>query len=154
MLAMGAALALLACNPPGATTASHQPASLSRSDAEQLMLRADDLRRLAFEFPGPTTLSDAFGGPALVRLQAQSQSFGRRGIREEERSSSRDIVFWDPIANEGVLQVVATRRLVTRDQPNPPWSATVRQWWSRLQIVEGTWKVVEQEDLPPDRWRH
>ena len=94
------------------------------------------------------------GGPALVRLQAQSQSFGRRGIREEERSSSRDIVFWDPIANEGVLQVVATRRLVTRDQPNPPWSATVRQWWSRLQIVEGTWKVVEQEDLPPDRWRH
>ena len=152
-LAIGAVFALLACSSPGATTASHQPASLSRGDAEQLLLRADDLRRLAFEFPGPTTLSDAFGGPALVRLQAQSQSFGRRGIREEERSSSRDIVFWDPVAHEAVLQVVAERRLVTPDQPNAPWSATVRQWWARLQNLNGSWMIVEQDDLPLDRWR-
>jgi len=153
ILAMGAALALLACNPPGATPVIHQAASLSRSDAEQLMLRADDARRLAFEFPGTTTLSDAFGSSTLQRLQAQSQSLALRGMREEERSSSRDLVFWDPVTYEAVLQVVAERRLVTPDQPNPGWSATVRQWWARLENLDGVWKVVDQEDLPPDRWR-
>ncbi len=153
MLAVGAAIALLACTPPGPTTPAHQAASLNRRDAEQLMLRADDARRLAFEFPGTTKLSEAFGRSALERLQAQSQSLALRGMREEERSSSRDIVFWDPVAYEAVLQVVAERRLVSPDQPSPFWSATVRQWWARLQYVAGSWKVVEAEDLPPDRWR-
>lgn len=74
-------------------------------------------------------------------------------MREEERSSSRELVFWDPVAYEAVLQVVAEHRLVSRDQPNPGWSATVRQWWARLENVDGVWKVVDQEDLPPDRWR-
>ena len=151
VLAAGAAFALLACT--GANPQQHQAPSLNRSDAGQLVLRADDLRRLAFEFPGTTTLSDAFGGPALQRIQAQSQSLGLRGAREEERSSSRDIAFWDPIACEAVLQVVGMRRLVTPDQPDPPWSATVRQWWARLRNIGGSWKVVEQQDLPPDRWR-
>ena len=150
---MGAAFALLACNPPGPTSATQQPARLSGADAEQLMLRADDARRLAFEFPGNTTLSDSFGRSALQRLQAQSQSLGLRGMREEERSSSRDIVFWDPVAHEAVLQVVAERRLVTPDQPDPSWSATVRQWWARLQNLNGSWMIVEQDDLPLDRWR-
>jgi hypothetical protein len=153
VLAMGAAFVLLACDPPGATAAIHQAASLSRSDAEQVMLRADELRRLAFEFPDTTNLSEAFGRSALHRLQAQSRSLGMRGMHEEERSPSRDLVFWDPVAQEAVLQIVAERRLVTRDQPNSPWSATVRQWWARLQNVEGSWKVVDEEDLPPDRWR-
>lgn len=151
ILATGVAFVLLACT--GTTTAIHQPPSLSRSDAEQLVLRADDVRRNAFEFPGTATLSDAFGRSALLRLQAQSRSLALRGIHEEERSSSRDFVFWDPVAYEAVLQVVAKRRLVTQDQPNPPWSATARQWWARIQNVDGSWKVVEQEDLPPDRWR-
>jgi len=154
LLAMGAAFAFLACNAPAGTSAAHRPPSLSRSEAEQLMLRADDVRRLAFELPGPTSLSGVFGGSALQRLQAQTQSLGLRGMREEERSSSRDLVFWDPAAREAVLQVVAERRLVTPDLPNPPWSGTVRQWWARLQNVAGSWKLVEQQDLPPDRWRH
>ena len=118
------------------------------------MLRADDVRRLAFELPGPTSLSGVFGGSALQRLQAQIQSLGLRGVREEERTSSREMVFWDPVASEAVLQVVAERRLVTPDLPNPPWSATVLQWWARLQNVAGSWEVVEQQDLPPDLWRH
>src|SRR5438445_5857734 len=104
VLAMGAGLALLACT--GANSAEHRAPSLTRSDAGQLVLRADDLRRLAFEFPGTTILSDAFGGVALQRIQAQSHALGLRGVREEERSSSRDIAFWDPIAGEVVLQVV------------------------------------------------
>jgi len=152
MLAMAAAFALVACHPAGTTPAT-QASSLSRIDAEQVMLRADDLMRLAFEFPDTTHLSEAFGRSALQRLQAQSHSLGMRGMREEERSPSRDLVFWDPVAQEAVLEVVAERRLVTRDQPNPPWSATVRQWWARLQNIEGSWKVVDEEDLPPDRWR-
>jgi hypothetical protein len=153
MLAAGAALALLACNPAGPPSPSRQPAGLSRADAEQLMVRADEARRLAFESAGSATLSAVFGLSALQRLLAQSQNFGNRGMREEERASSRQLVFWDPVALEAVLQVVAERRLVTPDQPNPAWSATVRQWWARLQKVDGTWKVVDEEDLPPDRWR-
>jgi hypothetical protein len=153
IVAMAAALALLACTPPRASTAMHPSGGLSRSDAEHLMLRADDVMRLAFEFPGTTTLSGTFGRSALERLQAQSQSLSLRGMREEQHTSSRELVFWDPVGQEAVLQVVAEIRLVTRDQLNPPWSATIRQWWARLQNVDGSWKVVEQEDLPPDRWR-
>jgi hypothetical protein len=153
LLAIGAAFACLACNAPAGTTAAHHPPSLSRSDAEQLMLKADDVRRLAFELPGTTSLSGVFGGSALQRLQVQTQSLGLRGMREEERSSSRDLVFWDPVADEAVLQVVSERRLVSADQPNPAWSATVRQWWARLQKVGDRWLVVDEEDLPPDHWR-
>jgi hypothetical protein len=127
--------------------------SLSRADAEQLMLRADDVRRLAFKSPRGADLSDVFGRSALQRLQAQSQGLGQRGMSQQERSWSRDLVFWDPVAGEAVLQVAAETRFVTRDQPNPPWSATVRQWWARLQFIDGSWKVVDQQDLPPDRWR-
>lgn len=60
---------------------------------------------------------------------------------------------WDPHADEAVLQVVAQRRIVTSDQPDPAWAATVRQWWARLQHADGSWWVVEQQDLSPDRWR-
>ena len=76
-----------------------------------------------------------------------------QGMSEEERSSSRELVFWDPLAGEAVLQVVAERRLVSPDQPNPPWSSTAGQWWARLQNVGGSWLVVDDQDLPPDRWR-
>jgi hypothetical protein len=118
------------------------------------MLRADELRRLAFEFPGNANLAHAFGGSALRKLEAQSESFSRRGLREEERSQTRALVFWDPVAAEAVLQVVAETRLVSHDQPNPAWTRTLRQWWARLQVMNGDWRVVDQENLPPDRWRH
>jgi len=155
IIALGVGLLVwVACAPHSASPLHSQTATLTRSDAEHLMLRADDVRRFAFELPGTTSLSGIFGGSALQRLQAETQSLGLRGMREEERSSSRDLVFWDPVAHEAVLQVVAERRLVTPDLPNPPWSGTVRQWWARLQNVGGSWKVVEQQDLPPDRWRH
>ena len=113
---------------------------------------ADNLMRLDFASPGSANLAGAFSGTALTTLEAQSQSLGLRGTREEERGVVRDLVFWDPVADEAVLQVVAETRLVTRDEPNPAWSSTARQWWARLQNVGGSWRVVEQEDLPPDRW--
>ncbi len=117
------------------------------------MVRADELRREAFEVSASAALSKAFSGSALRTLESQSQNLAIRHLRVEERIESRVLVFWDPLADEAVLQVITEQRAVSTDDPNPPWSGTVRQWWARLQSVAGSWKVVEQEDLPPDRWR-
>jgi hypothetical protein len=152
ILALGTALLMVACSAHVAATTRPSPPTLSRDEAEHLILRADDLRRQAFEFPG-TALPNAFAGSALTMLEEQSQNLGRRGLREDERNLSRELVSWDSISAEGVLQVAAERRLLSPDQLSPPWSATVQQWWVRLQFVKGNWKVVDQEDLPPDQWR-
>jgi hypothetical protein len=152
ILALGTALLMAACSAHVAATTRPSPPTLSRDEAEQLILRADDLRRQAFEFPG-TALPNAFAGSALKMLEEQSQNLGRRGLREDERNVSRELVSWVSISAEGVLQVAAERRLVSPDQLSPPWSATVRQWWVRLQFVKDNWKVVDQQDLPPDQWR-
>ncbi len=153
VLAMVAALLICSCSTNGATTLRRQPPPLSRSGAEQLMLRADDIKRLTLDGRRTARLTDAFRGRALQMLEAQAQSFKGRALRMEELDSARTLVFWDPHADEAVLQVVAQRRLVTSDQPNPAWAATVRQWWARLQYADGSWWVVEQQDLSPDRWR-
>ncbi|MDQ6722608.1 MAG: hypothetical protein M3003_17700 [Candidatus Dormibacteraeota bacterium] len=153
VLAMVAALLICSCSTNGATTLRRQPPPFSRSDAEQLMLRADDIKRLTLDGGWTARLTDAFRGRALQMLAAQAQSFKGRALRMEELDSARTLVFWDPHADEAVLQVVAQRRLVTSDQPNPAWAATVRQWWARLQYADGSWWVVEQQDLSPDRWR-
>jgi hypothetical protein len=150
--AFAAVLLTVAC--AGATTQELPfPPRLSRVQAEQVMLRADDLRRAALESPGSVSLSDAFGGPALSRLTAQSQTLRLRQARMEERTSSRELVFWDPLAREAVLQVAAERRIVTADDPHAGWSSTVLQWWARLQRVGDSWVVVDDQELPPDRWR-
>ena len=131
---------MIACSAHVAATTRPSPPTLVQVEAELVILRADDLRRQAFEFPG-TALPNAFAGSALKMLEEQSQSLGRRGLREDERNISRELVSWDAISAEGVLQVVADRRLVSPDQLSPPWSATVRQWLVRLQFVKGSWKV-------------
>jgi hypothetical protein len=123
---------------------------LSRSDAERLMLRADDIK---LSSAATARLADVFRGRALHVLEAQAQSLDRRGLRMEERNPARTLVFWDPRGSEAVLQVIAQRRIASRDDPNPGWVATVRQWWARLQFADGSWWIVDQEDLTPDRWR-
>jgi hypothetical protein len=153
VLAMGAALLICSCSTNGATTLRRQPPPLSSSGAEQLMLRADDIKRLTLDGGRTAGLTDAFRGRALQMLEAQAQSFKGRALRMEELDSARALVFWDPRADEAVLQVVADRRLVTSDQPNPAWAASVRQWWARLQYSDSSWWVVDQEELTPDRWR-
>jgi hypothetical protein len=155
LISLGVVLFMAACSTHVATTTGPtlEPPNLSRAQVEELMLRADDLRRLALDFPGTANLSSAFDGLALQRLRDQSQSLSTRGIRRQEQPSSRNLVFWDPLAHEAVLQVVAEQRSVSADEPNPAWSSTVRQWWARLHYVGGGWMVVEEEDLPPDRWR-
>ena len=114
------------------------------------MLRAEDIKRSS---AGQAGLAGVFRGRALQLLGAQAESLERRGIRVEERNASRTLVFWDARAAEAVLEVIVQRRIVSRDDPNPGWIATVRQWWARLQFAYGGWWIVDQQDLTPDRWR-
>ena len=153
ILAVGVALVICACSSAGARTANHRPPELSRSGAELLMLRADDVKRAALEADRTARLADAFRGHALQVVEAQAQGMESRGLSVEERNSARTFVSWDPRADEAVLQIAAQSRLVTPDQPNPAWTVTVRQWWARLQYADGAWWVVEQVDLSPDQWR-
>jgi hypothetical protein len=150
-VAIGAALLICSCSADAAKTPNHVAPLLTRAGAEQLMLRADDTKRLAGG--GTADLTDAFRGRALQVLEAQALSLDRRGIRVEERNTVRTLAFWDQRALEAVLQVVTQRRLVTPDDPKPGWAATVRQWWARLQFADGGWWIVDQQDLTPDRWR-
>ena len=150
-MAIGAALLICTCSADGAKTPTQLPPPLSSTGAEQVMLRADDIKRLAGD--GTAGLANAFRGRALQVLEAQAQSLDRRGMRVQERNTVRALAFWDPHALEAVLQVLAQRRVLTPDDPNPVWAATVGQWWARLQFADGTWWIVDQQDLTPDRWR-
>ena len=117
------------------------------------MLRADDVRRSVFDSPRTSRFADPFRGRALRALEAQAQAMALRGLRQEERNFTRSLMFWDPHGGEAVLQVVAQRRLVTPDQPNPSWEATLRQWWAVVLFADGGWWIVDQADLTPDQWR-
>jgi hypothetical protein len=152
-LAVLAAVVLSACAGGGTGQSDHRPPDLGRVGAEQIMLRADDVRRSALDSPRSVKVADPYRGRALRTLEAQVQVMAWRGLREEEQNATRTLMFWDPEAEEAVLQVVAQRRLVTPDQPVPFWAVTVRRWWARLQYADGRWWVVDQEDLPPGRWR-
>lgn len=148
------ATALLLCgcfgaHPPDPTSAP----VLRLVGAEQLVLEADDARRAAFADLQPRRLANVFRGRALQVLEKQVLKMGQRAIRLEERDAARTLVFWDPRADEVVLQIVAQDRLVTPERHDPAWAATTRQWWSRLDYQGGSWWVVDQQDLTPDRWR-
>jgi hypothetical protein len=152
LLAIGAAVVICSCSGESARVVDPPPA-LGRGEVERLMLRADDSRREVFAAIEAASLQGVFRGPALRMLEAQVARMVLRGVRAEERNSSRTLVFWDPGANEAVLQVVGQGRLLTPDDPDPPWASTVRQWWARLGYATRTWWVVDQADLAPDRWR-
>ena len=153
ILAVSVALVICACATAGPGPANPQPQALSTSGAALLMMRADDIKRAALEADRTARLADAFRGHALQVVEGQAHGMESRGLHVEERNSARTLVSWDPRAHEAVLQIAAQSRLVTPDQPNPAWTATVRQWWARLQYADGAWWVVEQADLIPDQWR-
>jgi hypothetical protein len=150
VLAIGVVMVVCAGCAGGTRTADRQAPPPSRTEVERLLLRADDLKRLSES--GAIGLDEAFRGPALQVLEARAEALGRRGQRIEERNATRALVFWDPRALEAVLQVAAQRRLVTADDPNPGWAATVRQWWARLEFARGRWWIADQRDLTPDAW--
>lgn len=151
MLATGLVMVMCTCCGVGIEGVDKQGAPPGRFEAERLLLRADDIKRQSEG--GTPGLAEAFRGRALRVLEAQAQAFSRRGQRVEERNAARDLVFWDPGALEAVLQVAAQRRLVTPDDPNPGWDATLRQWWARLEFARGKWWIADQRDLTPDTWR-
>ena len=153
ILLVGMALAICACSARGAGTAAVQAPPLSRSGAEQLMLKADDIKRSVLDGAQVARLAAVFAGPALQMLAAQASTMDARRQKQDERSTARLLVFWDSHAGEAVLQVTAQRRLVTPDQPDPAWAITVRQWWARIELADGGWRVSDQHDLPPDQWR-
>ena len=150
---MGVAVVICACSTAGPRAANHQPPALTTTGAGLLMMRADDIKRAALEADRTARLADAFRGHALQVVEGQAHGMESRGLHVEERNSARTLVSWDPRAREAVLQIAVQSRLVTPDQPNPAWTATVRQWWARLQYADGAWWVVEQVDLSPDQWR-
>jgi hypothetical protein len=82
------------------------------------------------------------------------QRFATNHLHLQERERSALIVFFDPATNEVVIEVRALHRLVTPMAQEPPWAATVRQWWARLGFIGGRWLVIDQADLPPDKWRN
>jgi hypothetical protein len=151
MVAIGSALLICTCCAAGVQAGTPPASPPTLTEAERVVLRADDIKRLSEA--GRPGLAEAFRGRALQVLQAQAQALGRRGQRFEERSAVRELVLWDPRSLEAVLQVTAQRRLVTPDDPDPSWAATVRQWWVRLELAGGRWWIADQRDLTPDAWR-
>ncbi len=147
-LLLGALLTLVGCG----SAAPARP-ELSPPEAQRLALDADDRRRQAFGEANPAPLQDAFRGPSLAAAEARVAGLSRRRQRLEERPALRCVVHWRAGASpELVLEVRGQRRLVGPRQPDPPWSKEVRQWWLRLEPGGGRWWVVEDRELPPDRW--
>jgi hypothetical protein len=151
---LGMALAVVcACSSDSASIASHQPPALTKGSVERLIVRADEIKREALFAHESTRLGDVFRRRALQVLGKQVHGMAVRGLSVEERDATGTLVYWDPRAYEAVLQVVARRRLVSSDQPNPIWAATIRQWWARFEYSDANWWIVDQDDLTPDRWR-
>lgn len=150
-VAVVVAPALTACAAASAPTVS-RPA-LGREAATQVVEGAQQVERATFADLRAERLHAAFAGPALRVLEAQVAVMAARGIRVEEAAVVVALVAWDPGAAEAVLQVESQRRLITLDEPDPAWSSSVRQWWSKLRYQSGSWWVVDEQDLGPDRWR-
>ena len=127
--------------------------TLDMTQAASVVKVADEVKSAAFADGRVDGLARAFRGRALSTLTTQVGRFQKNSLHLQERERTVTVVFWDGHAKESVLEVTAEHRLVTRSQANPPWAATVRQWWSRLDYASGKWWIADQEDLPPDRWR-
>jgi hypothetical protein len=154
-----AVVVLVVLELPAGCGAQSMLAAVPRIDPvalERSVVKADDLRRQALATAAGDGLEDGFAGFALERLRRRTAEMRRRQERLEERPLDRKLVHSGPEAQrpEGVLAVSAETRLVTPDRPDPAWSRTLRQWQASLGRVDGTWRVVEERELPPDHWWH
>jgi hypothetical protein len=152
LVVMLALLALTGCFPIRGVLSAAAP-GLGVVEATSVVKAADEVKSAAFAQGRSDRLAGAFRGRALTDLTMQVGRFQKNNLHLQERGRTATVIFWDSRAKESVLEVTAEHRLVARSQPNPPWAATVRQWWARLDYAKGQWWVVEQEDLPPDKWR-
>jgi len=126
--------------------------ALDRSAAAMVAMAADEVMRMGLAERDPALLAQAFAGHALQALRDQLRWMRERGLSLEERDPRRSLVSWDGARDEVVIQVEAQERLVSMDQPDPPWSGTVHERWSRLGFVDHGWRVVDVRDLAPDQW--
>jgi len=141
-----------ACSGPTEGT-RFAPAGLDRAAAEVVVASAVTAMAQALADLDATGLPGHFAGPALHQLTGRVGWMRARGMRMQEQGSRHALLSWDLEAGEAVLEVEAQVRMLSADQPDPPWSATTRQWWSRLASIAGAWLVVDDRDLPPDQWR-
>jgi hypothetical protein len=144
---------LSACSRGGAETQPAPSVLLDRAAADVVVAGAEAAMQQALAGLNVARLPSHFAGHALQRLIDRVGWMRTRGLRLQERSSRRALVSWDMNAGEAVLQVAAQVRLVSAEQPEPPWSNTLRQWWSRLAFHAGGWVVVDDRDLSPEQWR-
>ena len=152
LVLMLALFAMTGCFPARGVVSSDAP-SLDLIEATSVVEAADEVKSAAFAEGRVDGLAGGFKGRALTALTKQAGRFQKNNLHLQERGRRATVIFWDGRAKESVLEVTAEHRLVTRNQPNPPWAPTVRQWWTRLDYASGKWWVVDQEDLPPDKWR-
>jgi len=146
-------LFLAGCAIPANAPAAVKPL-LSRDGAERTAFKGDDLLRAALAGAGADALPSLFRGRALTTLRLQVARLTERGVLFEERSVSRRLARFDAASGEAVLAVSSEYRMATREEINPAWAATERQWWMRFEFDAGSWWIVEQQNLPPDRWVH
>ncbi len=149
-VALIAAVGFTACSAAAAPLA--RVPLLDRTAVARVVVAADEARATAFSQLDASILVRWFRDPALATLQARVAVMNARGVRVEEQSAARTLLAWDPQADEAVLEVEAEDRVVTADRASK-WSGTLRRWWSRLAFEQGSWWIVAEQDLPPDRWR-
>jgi hypothetical protein len=148
IVALAVACAGCAGPPAGAAAAP----SLARSAVERLATAADQALGAAMAGTDATPLGAIFRDPALAILRMQAHRLAQMGVRIEDRHVVRQLVFFDARALEAVLAVESQHRVVSADEADPGWAAAARQWWMRFAFEGGAWWIIDQQDLPPDRW--
>lgn len=151
IMVVALAVACAGCVGPPAGTAAAAP-SLAQAAAERVAMAADQALRAAMAGTDPTSLAAIFRDPALATLRMQAHRLEKRGVRIEDRHVTRQLVFFDARDLEAVLAVESQHRVVSPDEADSGWAASARQWWMRFAFEAGAWWIIDQEDLPPDRW--
>ena len=147
-------LVMAACGVPAAGP-SPLRSQLSAAEAEALLVRADDARAGALAGSGPAQeLSDSFAAGALKVTRARVKILRERGQRHQSQPVRRQLVHFSVSGGgaEAVLEVRARERSLQSGEPEGAWANTLRQWWARLEPGSGGWRIVEDHDLPPERW--
>ena len=150
VMVVALAVACAGCAGPPAGTAAAP--SLARTAAERVAMAADQALRAAMAGTDETSLVGIFRDPALAILRVQAHRLAERGVRIEDRNVVRQLVFFDARVLEAVLAVASQHRVVSPDEVDACWAAAARQWWMRFAFEAGAWWIIDQQDLPPDRW--
>lgn len=151
------AMAMAGCGEPAGPppAAAWPPPGLGREGGEGVVMAADAALASAYAGGAQAPLGRLLAGLALAAERRQLADLERRQESRDRRDVRRRLVHWagrGPGQAEAVLELRGQVRLVGPGRPDPPWTGFMRQWWVRLGWTDGAWKVLEEQDLPPDRW--